>query len=169
MAVVSACSYEASSGSAACLRSFSIQRGTSTPSHRRKSSVFIDPQTENVKTNGAAHAARPTLVVIVGDEVLRRVEVVDDLGHEEPAAGLLLGQQAQVLVLAAAVALGYRDAAQRQRRVELRGAAPARRPATSEPVAALDGAPTRTVITRAGSCADSQARSSSGAYLPTAR
>ena len=46
------------------------------------------------------HAARPALVVVVGDEVLRRVEVVDDLGDEEPAARLLLGQQERGLVLA---------------------------------------------------------------------
>src|SRR5215211_8595826 len=53
VAVVRACWYEASSVSAACLRSFSIHLGTSTPNHRRKSSVFIDPHTENVKTKGA--------------------------------------------------------------------------------------------------------------------
>src|SRR3954447_12813487 len=53
VAVVRACWYEASSVSAACLRSFSIHLGTSTPNHRRKSSVFIDPHTESVKTKGA--------------------------------------------------------------------------------------------------------------------
>src|SRR5262245_62789435 len=48
------------------------------------------------------------LVAVVGDEVLGGVGVVDDLRDEESAARLLLGDQAQVLVLAAAVALGYR-------------------------------------------------------------
>ncbi len=33
----------------------------------------------------------------------------------------------------------------------------------------LEAAPTRTVINRVGSCAESQERKSSGAYLPTAR
>ena len=63
------------------------------------------------------HAARLALVVVVGDEVLRGVDVVDDLRHEESAARLLFGEQPQVLVLAPGVALGDRDSAERQGRV----------------------------------------------------
>lgn len=106
--------------------------------------------------------------MVVGDEVLRCVEVVDDLRDEEPATRLLLGQEAQMLILAPAVALGDRDAAQLERRVGV----PAQRLGVGERrsvAAVLEAAPTRTVITRAGSCAVSHARSSSGAYLPTAR
>src|SRR3954467_1925884 len=59
------------------------------------------------------------LVAVVGDEVLGGVEVVDDLGDEEPAARLLLRDQAQVLVLAAAMPLWNRHPSEQQFRVQL--------------------------------------------------
>ena len=116
-AVVAACSKDARSGLVECRRSFSIQRGTSTPSQRRNSRVFIEPHTEKVNTIGTgANLAR---VAVVGDEVLGGVEVVDDLGHEEPASGLLLGDQAQVLVLPPAVPLRDGHPTEQQVRAQL--------------------------------------------------
>ena len=46
------------SGSAVWRRSFSIHRGTSTPSQRRNSSVFSDPHTEKVNTIGTGASPR---------------------------------------------------------------------------------------------------------------
>src|SRR4051794_4973801 len=55
-----------------------------------------------------------TLVGVVGHQILGRVDVVDDLGDEVGAAGLLLGYQPEVLVVFASVPLGYRDGAEEQ-------------------------------------------------------
>src|SRR3954447_16828423 len=60
-----------------------------------------------------------TLVGIVGHQILGGVDVVDDLGDEVRATGLLLGGQAKVLVAFASVPLGYRDAAKEQVGVNL--------------------------------------------------
>ena len=56
-------------------------------------------------------------VVVVRDEVLRRVDVVDDLRHEEAAAGVLFREQSQMFVVAPAVTFRYRDAPREQLRV----------------------------------------------------
>lgn len=59
------------------------------------------------------------LVVIVGDQVLGRVDVVDDLGDEEGAARGLLRDQTEVLIALARVSLGDRDPTERQLRLHL--------------------------------------------------
>ena len=58
------------------------------------------------------------LVRVVGDQVLRGVDVVDDLGDEVGAAGLLLAGQTNVLIAFASVPLGYRDGPEEQVRVD---------------------------------------------------
>jgi len=47
-------------------------------------------------------------------EILKRLDVVNHLGHEESATLVLLGQQSQMFVISAAVALWNRDAPDRQ-------------------------------------------------------
>ena len=59
---------------------------------------------------------RDALVAIVGDEVLRGVDVVDDLGDEERASCSLFLEQPEVLPARARVPLGDRDTAERQLR-----------------------------------------------------
>src|SRR3954449_4614326 len=98
-AVTTAWSKDAPSGFVACRTSFSIHLGRSTPSQRRNSNVFIEPHTENVNTIGTGASPRAlALVAVVRNEVFGGVEVVDDLGDEEPTARLLLRNQTQVLV-----------------------------------------------------------------------
>ena len=114
-AVSSACLSDASRVSSAWRRSFSIQRGT----------VDAEPAEEPQGLHRSAHrkgehdrdrieVAVATLVGIVGDQILGCVDVVDDLGDEVGAAGLLLGDQPEVLVVFASVPLGYRDGAEEQ-------------------------------------------------------
>ena len=74
------------------------------------------------KCEGDRHGRDPpggALVVVVRDQVLRGVDVIDHLGHEEAAARVLLRQEPKVFVVATAVAFGYRDAAERQGGVDL--------------------------------------------------
>ena len=106
--------------SSAWRSSFSIQRGT----------VDAEPLEElqgleRTADREAEHdrhrleVLRGALVVVVGDQVLGRVDVVDDLGDEEGAARGLLRDQAQVLVALARVSLGDRDPTERQLRLHL--------------------------------------------------
>ena len=106
--------------SSAWRSSFSIQRGT----------VDAEPLEElqgleRTADREAEHdrhrleVLRGALVVVVGDQVLGRVDVVDDLGDEEGAARGLLRDQPEVLVALARVSLGDRDPAERQLRLHL--------------------------------------------------
>ena len=125
--------------------SFAIQCGTSTPSHWGNSKVFKEPQTENVQNRHRLHVLGGTLVAIVRDQVLRSVDVVDDLGDKEGAACSLFCDEPEVLIARARVPLGDRDSAWRQvRRTSVRSPAPRQRGC------ARDEAPTKTDSARAG-------------------